>query len=603
MAGNHWQNAVLLGMAGHFQISPDTSCEFLDSIAVSVPVTLNLRNEARSLVSNLFKDLFLGPVLDCVICFNHLQGASFICDRSMMGEAPNAEKGECHGNSARTPVALDGGYGWTVVAASFLAYFIADGWAYSFGIFYPDLLDVFNEGKGKTALIGALLYGVPLLVSPVICALTTVYGCQKVAITGGLVTGVSFILSSMATSVDFLCLTTGVISSIGLAMTYIPSLLIVTFYFEKHRGLATGLAVTGSGLGAFAFPPFVEYLLSQYAWRGTLLIIGAICFNIIVAGALFRPLSLDANSAKHTDSHEDSDNKVLLQVKPGEVVLPQLHEVHPNQTSTSLNDISMTQDEDKSMTFLSAGNKSAHPIGHNTHHKLTRTAQSCPNVYSSQVWMDSVSSVPNQAKAKSLNIFWSELQMIVRSMMDKSLLNVWQYLVFCAASFFLFLWAGVPYVYLVDEAILQGISEHKAAFLLSTIGISRTVGQVILGILGDQSKVNTTQLYASCITVAGLATILVPACTTYETLCLYCVVFGFTISVTYCITMMLLVDIVGLHRATNAFGLLQLVMGISTLLGTPVAGNILHIHHITQLFIKGQTFVFPSVIYPLYHCT
>ena len=86
------------------------------------------------------------------------------------------------------PVALDGGYGWVIVAASFLAYFIADGWAYSFGIFYPEILQVFNEGKGKTALIGALLYGVPLLVSPLICALTTIYGCRKVAIAGGIIT-------------------------------------------------------------------------------------------------------------------------------------------------------------------------------------------------------------------------------------------------------------------------------------------------------------------------------------------------------------------------------------------------------------------------------
>ena len=88
-------------------------------------------------------------------------------------------------------VALDGGYGWIIVAASFLAYFIADGWAYSFGIFYPEILAVFGEGKGKTALIGALLYGVPLLISPLICALTSIYGCRKVAMAGGLITGTS----------------------------------------------------------------------------------------------------------------------------------------------------------------------------------------------------------------------------------------------------------------------------------------------------------------------------------------------------------------------------------------------------------------------------
>ncbi len=498
----------------------------------------------------------------------------------------NAEKEEHAADSGATPVALDGGYGWVIVAASFIAYFIADGWAYSFGIFYPHLLDVFSEGKGKTALIGALLYGVPLLVSPIICALTTVYGCQKIAIAGGLVSGASFILSSLATSVDFLCLTTGVISSIGLAMTYIPSLLIVTFYFEKHRGLATGLAVTGSGLGAFAFPPFVEYLLSQYSWRGTLLIIGAVCFNIIVAGALFRPLPLDQSSAKESDILEDSNNKALREGKSEDIVF---HEAQTSQTCASLNDISVTSDEDKSTPFLPAENKSDLPTG------LSNTGQSSTDIKRSQCLVETVPPGPNQTRTKNLYIFWRELQMIMKSMMDKTLLHVWQYLVFCAASFFLFLWAGVPYVYLVDGAILLGISEPKAAFLLSTIGISRTVGQIILGILGDQSKVNTTQLYAVCISLAGFATILVPICTTYETLCLYCVVFGFTISVTYCLTMMLLVDIVGLHRATNAFGLLQMVMGISTLLGTPVAGNIsAHISKLSHARWAGKTLKYHS---------
>ena len=48
-----------------------------------------------------------------------------------------------------------------------------------------------------------------------------------------------------AKSVDTLCLTIGVFGSIGLAMTYVPTLVIVTFYFDRYRGLATGLAVTG----------------------------------------------------------------------------------------------------------------------------------------------------------------------------------------------------------------------------------------------------------------------------------------------------------------------------------------------------------------------
>lgn len=64
----------------------------------------------------------------------------------------------------------------------------------------------------------------------------------------------------------------------------------VTCYFEKYRSLATGIAVCGSGLGTFIFAPFTEYLITEYGWRGALLIIAAIVLNCMILGALFRPV-------------------------------------------------------------------------------------------------------------------------------------------------------------------------------------------------------------------------------------------------------------------------------------------------------------------------
>merc|ERR1712226_628979 len=130
----------------------------------------------------------------------------------------------------KVPLPPDGGWGWVIMMGSFMAYFIADGWSYSFGVFFNPFLDNFQEGKGKTATIAALLYGIPLLVSPVVCALTTAYGCRIIAICGGLISGLSFIISYFAMSVNFLCVTLGVICSIGLSMTYIPAIVMVTNY-------------------------------------------------------------------------------------------------------------------------------------------------------------------------------------------------------------------------------------------------------------------------------------------------------------------------------------------------------------------------------------
>lgn len=51
---------------------------------------------------------------------------------------------EMESGAERHSKARDGGWGWIVVLGSFLAFFIADGWAYSFGIFFIELQEQFE---------------------------------------------------------------------------------------------------------------------------------------------------------------------------------------------------------------------------------------------------------------------------------------------------------------------------------------------------------------------------------------------------------------------------------------------------------------------------
>lgn len=60
------------------------------------------------------------------------------------------------------PPPPDGGYGWVVVFASFMCNLVVDGIAYTFGIFLPELVTYYGEGKGTVAWVGSLLSGVYL---------------------------------------------------------------------------------------------------------------------------------------------------------------------------------------------------------------------------------------------------------------------------------------------------------------------------------------------------------------------------------------------------------------------------------------------------------
>ena len=88
------------------------------------------------------------------------------------------------------------------------------------------------------------------------------------------------------------------ISGIGFGLIYLPAIVSVGYYFSTKRAFATGIAVCGSGLGAFVFAPLTQFLLEAYDWKGALLIVAGMALNCAVFGALMRPLQAAAPKMK-----------------------------------------------------------------------------------------------------------------------------------------------------------------------------------------------------------------------------------------------------------------------------------------------------------------
>lgn len=60
---------------------------------------------------------------------------------------------------------MHGGWGWTIVVASFMAQLLAYGSPQSVGVLYPEWLSAFQESKGMTAWVGSLVSGIGLIAS------------------------------------------------------------------------------------------------------------------------------------------------------------------------------------------------------------------------------------------------------------------------------------------------------------------------------------------------------------------------------------------------------------------------------------------------------
>lgn len=80
------------------------------------------------------------------------------------------------------------------------------------------------------------------------------------------------------------------LTGIGFGMIYLPSIVCVGHWFEKKRAFTTGIVVAGTGVGQFVFPPLVHYLVVEYGWEGTNLILAGIVLYCAVCGMTFLPL-------------------------------------------------------------------------------------------------------------------------------------------------------------------------------------------------------------------------------------------------------------------------------------------------------------------------
>ncbi|XP_046370746.1 monocarboxylate transporter 14-like [Haliotis rufescens] len=114
-------------------------------------------------------------------------------------------------------------------------------------------------------------------------------GTRWTAIMGAVLACCGCSVSFLADSLLFLYLSYGVLQGFGFSLLFLSATLTLNQYFEKRRSLANAVANIGSGVGTMAIVPLLQMMISEYTWRGALLITGGLVLNCAVFGALFRP--------------------------------------------------------------------------------------------------------------------------------------------------------------------------------------------------------------------------------------------------------------------------------------------------------------------------
>ena len=171
-------------------------------------------------------------------------------------------------------------YGWIIVAAVFFTTTTAAGTIYAFPAFFDSFSQTFGANRFEISLIFAISECVWFSTGFVAGFLADRIGPRLVVLTGSVFMACGLALAASATSVETLYLAYGGGVGIGGGMMYVPSVSVIQRWFKRRRGLASGLAICGTGVGTLVVPFLTTLMIGNAGWRLTHYVLAVAVFAI-----------------------------------------------------------------------------------------------------------------------------------------------------------------------------------------------------------------------------------------------------------------------------------------------------------------------------------
>jgi MFS transporter, OFA family, oxalate/formate antiporter len=157
----------------------------------------------------------------------------------------------------------------------------------SFGVFFTSIEDQFGLSRGGTSSF----FSVFMVLSAFFTGLggwaLDRFGPKAVLLTMGILTLASLLLTGRTTSSWQLFFTYSLLLAAGVGCGFSVILATVSRMFQRRRGLALGIALSGEGVGTLAVAPFATFLISAFDWRTAFSVIGLVGGALMIGFALF----------------------------------------------------------------------------------------------------------------------------------------------------------------------------------------------------------------------------------------------------------------------------------------------------------------------------
>ncbi|XP_018617313.1 monocarboxylate transporter 7 isoform X2 [Scleropages formosus] len=381
--------------------------------------------------------------------------------------------------------------------------------------------------------------------------MSTRFGYQPVVMLGGFLVSLGTITTAFTSSINEMYVTIGVVSGLGYCLTFLPTVTILSHYFNKRRSLVTAVASTGESLSVFAFAPAFTALKDRIGWRYCLIVIGVLQGTIIVCGVLLRPIIIlpacaEEKGTRGAHAQQLEATFMLENEQAGTCVLSEDSGVTPVASSPSK--LAERQRAEESM----AAERKA----------LMQERKGAPPLMATKHVKEELAPATGRAK-----------------LLDFSVLKDSGFICYSLFGLFATLGFFAPQLYVIELSVSRGIDRDKAAFMLSAMAVSELCGRLSIGWILNKRPIRKIYILLMCVLLLSVVLVVFTFITSIWGLAACCVFYGFllgTVTSTH-IPMLAEDDVVGVDRMSTAAGVYVFIQSFAGLAGPPLGGFLVDI--------------------------
>ena len=169
-------------------------------------------------------------------------------------------------------------YGWWVLLGIFISYTALVGvQVYTLPLFYPELKSEFGWSEESITLAATIFFLTGAFLTPIVSPLFDRFSARRFMIAGAVITVLGlFAYRSMGTLLQF-TLVYIVLALSQVCAGQVPTILIVTRWFKRYRGIAIGITLIGTSVGGAVFPLVFRHIMATGGWRDAITVFTVIC--------------------------------------------------------------------------------------------------------------------------------------------------------------------------------------------------------------------------------------------------------------------------------------------------------------------------------------